>query len=127
MKRTAFALTFAVALFVPSLPAAQDQVEHAPTVAQCQADQRLWLSRLENDSYQLPTYGVIDGWRHEMFECVKVDPRNQQTYYNTMSEATTAQLVRLRKFLDRRNLFAEFLQEDAAGKRKGSPCKRSEV
>jgi len=32
-----------------SVPAIGQEVEHAPTVAQCQADQRLWRAKLEGD------------------------------------------------------------------------------
>jgi len=42
VKRTLLAVAILIAV-----PAIGQEVEHAPTVAQCQADQRLWLSKLE--------------------------------------------------------------------------------
>jgi hypothetical protein len=93
------------------------QVEHAPTVAQCQADQRLWMSRTEGPSSQLPEYNVIVKWTAEMGDCAKVDPDNSFKYYNTEAELTAEQQIRLAHFLDRRNLWQQFIAEDAAGKR----------
>jgi hypothetical protein len=48
------------------------QVEHSPTVAQCQADQRLWLSDLEEPHNSLPVYAVLGQWNVEMSVCEKV-------------------------------------------------------
>ena len=94
------------------------QVEHAPTVAQCQADQRLWISKIEEgDSPRLPAFTVLTQWSHEMIECGKVDPNNEQRYYNTGSEIDEVESNRLLGFLDRHGLYQKFLEEDAAGKR----------
>ena len=46
------------------------QVKHAPTVEECRADQKLLLSKLEQNP--IPTgvadvsYGELQGWQHEM-------------------------------------------------------------
>ena len=94
------------------------QVEHAPTVSQCRADQRMWSSRLEESSpEQLPRWAVLSEWRSEMGDCEKVDPSNHWTYYNASSEVLAAQGTRMMDFLGRHDLYGKFLQEDAAGKR----------
>ena|SRR6266436_4236917 len=96
------------------------QVEHAPTVAQCQADQRLWLSKIESDptnQLTLPTYSVLHKWEGEMRDCEDVDPDNKLRYYNTAEEISSAETTRLLDFLTRHQLWDKFLEEDEAGKR----------
>jgi hypothetical protein len=97
------------------------QVEHAPTVAQCQADQRLWLAKIEADANGdkggLPAIYVIRAWALEMTQCKDVDPSNRFKYYNTESEISTEEMLRLRHFIDRHDLLAKFIEEDSAGKR----------
>jgi hypothetical protein len=94
------------------------QVEHAPTVAQCQSDQRLWMSKLEGDNPSaLPEYSVLGKWGHEMRDCQEVDPDNKLTYYNTQEEVNDAQYMRMMHFIVRHDMWQKFLDEDAAGKR----------
>jgi hypothetical protein len=95
------------------------QVDHAPTVAQCQADQRLWLSKIEADTGRapLPEYSVIGKWEAEMSDCMDIDPENRVKYYNTSGEIVVEQKGRLRDYMARHQLWADFLDEDAAGKR----------
>ena len=45
------------------------EVQHAPTVEQCRADQRLWLHDLEEVSLQ-PDYFTISNWSSEMDQCI---------------------------------------------------------
>jgi hypothetical protein len=94
-------------------------VEHAPTVEQCQADQRLWLSQIEADHGHgpLPAYRVIDKWWREMDDCMSVDPQNKVRYYNTESETVVVQKARMEDFLERYQMWDKFLDEDAAGQR----------
>ena len=101
-----------------SLTVGQD-VQHAPTVAQCQADQRLWLSQMESDHGQgsLPAYPVVDKWKWEMDDCMSVDPENKVRYYNTESEVWVVQTARTADFLKRHQMWETFFEEDAAGKR----------
>jgi hypothetical protein len=100
MKRLILALILTASLV--------GQVEHAPTVAQCQADQRLWISRIEEgDSPRLPVFTVLTQWSHEMMECEKVDPNNEQRYYNTGSEIDEVESNRLLGFLNRHDLYHE--------------------
>jgi hypothetical protein len=65
------------------------QVEHAPTIAQCQADQRLWLAEIEDNPQKLPEMSVIVKWNGEMQDCEKVDPNNRIRYYNTSGEISS--------------------------------------
>src|ERR1700733_5260164 len=100
------------------LAAVGQDVEPAPTVAQCQADQRLWLSKLqESDSLRFPTFNVLPRWGFEMGDCEKVDPDNESKYYNIGAETHALQATRLLNFIDRHGLREKFLAEDAAGKR----------
>jgi hypothetical protein len=91
--------------------------QHAPTVAQCQADQRLWLSDLEEPHNSLPVYAVLGQWNVEMSVCETVDPDNFWKYYNTRGEISSERVIRLVDFLDRHNLTDQFKAEGAAGKR----------
>jgi arylsulfatase A-like enzyme len=109
-------------ILMASLTLGQDanqNVQHAPTVAQCQADQRLWLSKIESDPNQstLPPYSVLNKWRGEMLDCADVDPDNKMRYYSTGGEFVDAGMKRLMDFLTRHQLWDKFLEEDAAGKR----------
>jgi hypothetical protein len=108
--------------FVVVLAGLAAQVEHAPTVAQCQADQRLWLTRVEGgvvdrNRQTLPDYKGLEKWDREMSDCEKVDSDNQWRYYNTRAEIAGEEIVRLTNFLDRHQLLGKFREEDAAGKR----------
>jgi hypothetical protein len=113
-----FILILAVVVLVASLSVGQD-VQHAPTVAQCQADQRLWFSKLEAlpADTNLPSYTTLSLWAIEMTDCQKVDPKNQWLYYNVYGEVSDEQASRMVRFLGRQNLWSKFLAEDAAGKR----------
>jgi len=94
-------------------------VEHAPTVAQCQADQRVWLTRLEDtdNASALPNFDVLTKWNSEMSDCQTVDPDRQFKYYNTGVEIRINQGLRLANFVARHGLWDKFVAEDAAGKR----------
>jgi hypothetical protein len=74
---------FVLALFVlaASVVMGSGQVEHAPTVAQCQADQRLWLSQIEGGASML-TYDGLSNMADEMNACAEVDPDNEKRYRN---------------------------------------------
>jgi len=99
------------------------QVEHAPTVAQCQADQRLWFSRVESSVGTFESgdtlserYGTLSQWRSEMTDCMEVDPENRVKYYNTAGEIFVVTKRRLTDFIERHGLWDKFIEEDAAGK-----------
>jgi hypothetical protein len=114
--KTPIILAALVLLFcVPSSP---QQVEHAPTVAQCQADQRLWLSKLEADhGLDDVTYPTLIAWGVEMGQCDAVDNPNHHKYYVTNSEIIAAESRRELGFIYRHGLYQQFIAEDAAGKR----------
>jgi hypothetical protein len=114
-KRFVFVMLFVGFLLVQK--AQVQEVEHAPTVAQCQADQRLWLARLEDTADTLPPYATISSWAKEMEECDSVDPDNQRRYYNVRGEIAAVILTRLEDFLNRQGLWSKFIEENTAGKR----------
>jgi hypothetical protein len=64
------------------------EVQHAPTVEQCRADQRLWLSKLEGPDGTNVTFRELRGWILEMFDCERVDPEFRVRYYNTRGPST---------------------------------------
>ena len=92
------------------------QVEHAPTVAQCQADQRLWRSQLDKDASSLK-YVALRKMAEEMIACDTVDLPNHQDYYDTATVASMNIALRTSAFIQRHQLWNDFLEEDAAGKR----------
>jgi hypothetical protein len=92
------------------------QVEHAPTVAQCQADQRLWLPKIETSDSTL-SFDALANMGSEMVACHDVDPPNARDYYNASCSATAAMATRMSNFIRRHQLWAQLEAEDAAGKR----------
>jgi hypothetical protein len=107
-----------VASFASGQPA--QKVEHAPTVEQCQADRAYWSSKLaqpvgkEADDVM---YMTLLGWDAEMDKCQVVDPPNRWQYFNVGEEALAAMAIRQRDFINRHDMWQQFLDEDAAGKR----------
>ena len=79
-------------LVIPYQAIHAQEVQHAPTVEQCRADQRLSLSKLEqhnNAGTANVSYDELQAWKAEMLDCTKVDPEFDRKYYNTYGEATT--------------------------------------
>jgi hypothetical protein len=107
-------VSFFVALSFTVSPA-KDEIKHASTVAQCQADQKLWLAeRDRNDS--LP-FDALHKRFDEMVDCHNVDPANDHQYYNTASSEAMSMFKRMSQFIQRHKMWDEFQAEDAAGKR----------
>ena len=106
------------ALVIPAQLIHAQEVKHAPpTVAQCQADQRLWIDKLERPNLGVDvSYPELNGWTTEMLNCEPVDPANRMLYYNTASESRANQAMRLENYLLRHNLYSQFVIEDAQGK-----------
>jgi hypothetical protein len=101
------------------------EVKHAPTVEQCRADQKLWLSKLElaNDDLKHVSYNELIGWQDEMNKCAIVDPENGHQYRYTTSEILYKIATRLADFVQRNNLWGQFQAEDDQGCRGPEPCK----
>jgi|SRR5215469_899427 len=95
---------------------AQEVNDAAPTVEQCRADQELWLSKLDAESILLIDFRELNDWSREMRQCMRVDQKFEDRYYNTVAEANFAKARRFANFLDRHNLYEQFLAEDAQGK-----------
>jgi hypothetical protein len=92
------------------------EVKHAPTVEQCRADQRLWMSQIE-EKHARPRFIDLDYWLLEMNDCTKVDRAFEAHYHNTETEIVAEQSSRYFDFLERHNLHAQFMAEDAQGQR----------
>ena len=107
-------LALAFIIFTTSLTG---QVEHAPTVAQCQAVQRLWRSQIEGDAKTTLTFDKLTDMSGEMEACYKVDPPNATKYQDTEAEDMVIQATRMSSFIQRHHMWSQFLAEDAAGKR----------
>ena len=103
-------------VFILTVSLAGQEVKPALTVAQCQADQRLWLDEAETSHTHLK-FVNMDGWLMELHACERVDPDNRSTYHNTESEVIAEQALRMENFIQRHRLWNKFIAEDEAGKR----------
>lgn len=105
------------------LTAVGQDVEHAPTVAQCQADQRLWDSKLSAPAEDWAhsandiSSKTLNIWLKEMNACVVVDPNTRHEYVGTENYIQLVRGDRQGDFLRRHNLTDKFYEEDAAGER----------
>ena len=103
-------------------------MQHAPTVEQCRADQKLWFSRISDDAKAEEAEGLREPVAHsisfqqltfltlEMHDCARIDPEFKKEYYQTSGDAAVTADNRLVHFLYRHNLNQQFLAEDAQGK-----------
>jgi hypothetical protein len=115
MKKLWLLLFFVSASFNPL---AAQQVEHAPSIEQCRADMRLWLSEVEDENQRLRlSYLELSNRADEMSQCRSVDPEFYFKYYNTSAENAHTRLVRFIHFLDRHGLIKQFLAADEQGQR----------
>jgi hypothetical protein len=93
--------------------------DHAPTVEQCRADERLWSTQL------IENPGIIKSLRHdqlndrmlEMANCAAVDRDRESVYAETAARFNMKLMVRLFDFIKRHKLLDQFMAEDAAGQR----------
>jgi hypothetical protein len=110
-------LTIVILLFTAITTTAHPQeVKHAPTVAQCQADGRLWLSKLDDEnSKSSVSYNTLVDWGAEMKDCTKVDPTQHQLYYDVEDDVLATILDRYLNFIKRHQLYEQFVGEDEAG------------
>jgi hypothetical protein len=109
--------SFIILAILFAAPAFTQEVQHAPTVAQCQADERLWSSKLEASELNDVTFKTLIDWQHEMNQCRAVDRQHYSDYYGTEAEAQAVAAAREFNFIRRHDLLDQFLAEDAAGKR----------
>lgn len=104
---------------MPSLPSLFAQ-DHAPTVDQCRADQRLWSSGDANafkDATSRLSLRALKQRSDEMGDCFAVDSERSHQYFSLVAAYATELSGRYKDFIDRHNLMAQFLAEDATGKR----------
>jgi hypothetical protein len=112
--KTTVRLSAALLLFLAVSPA-QD---HAPTVDQCRADQRLWSSQLDTpEEVNALSFRKLNKRSEEMAACSTVDEEHPTSYSLTGARLTLQKESRLFDFVTRHKLFDQFLAEDAAGKR----------
>jgi hypothetical protein len=98
--------------------AAPQQVEHAPTVARCQADQAVWLAKLEAEhGVDDVKFKTLTAWQSEMKDCKEADPSNINKYINVMTEAEAEMSRRALDFIDRHGLSGQFIVKDTNGTR----------
>jgi len=118
---------FLILLTVGNWVAAQGQTEHAPTIEQCRADQRLWRSQQddffakENGGNEAAangtdvgrvTFDTLNTRAREMNDCVSVDPQNTEKYRDVRNDFEFMQHNRLVSFLKRHDLWRQFIEED---------------
>jgi hypothetical protein len=96
----------------------EQTIEHAPTTEQCHADQKVWLSEVDDQSaIDRESFHTLDQRVAEMSQCEQVDSRNKAQYYITAAATRSEQSSRMANYLNRHNLFEQFIAEDTAGKR----------
>jgi hypothetical protein len=122
-------------LILATAPAFAQQIEHAPTAAQCQADVAVWYSPEASTEYQkAQTAWTTDhkpnrtpggkmkvmeaiARMDEMFDCQLVDPQKEDLYYRAGNFYYGIYADRAINFISRHQLWPEFRKEDAAGLR----------
>jgi len=92
------------------------EVKHAPTGAQCQADRRLWIAEVSNSASDLD-YHTLTARELVMGDCISVDPDNNPLYMSLGYQLIALQDIRLRHFVERHGLYDQFIKEDKEGKR----------
>jgi len=106
-----------IVLLFASLAVAQE-VKHAPTIEQCQADANLWSVQSLEETDRLSVLTLEARWK-EMYDCKRLDSsRDQRSVYEmVMHNSISDQEVRMVHFLERHHEWDQFVVEDAAGKR----------
>jgi len=103
------------------------QMHHAPTAAQCQADETVWhrtLSQVDMEdqgSLKGVSYDTLGEVLVEMNECGEVDPARGGAYFSVLAGALDARLLRVMDFVNRHHLGEQFKKEDLAGIRGDKP------
>jgi hypothetical protein len=115
-------IAFALCAFLLSLVISSQSQDHAPTVEQCRADQRLWLSVMHDehafkDAVSQLSVETLKERSREMRDCFAVDSENARDYFDLVTGYGTELSGRYKNFIERHHLMTQFLAEDAAGKR----------
>jgi hypothetical protein len=97
-------------------PLAAQEVKHAPSIAQCRADQRLWSAEAQGRQFNLISYMELVARADQMGQCSTVDPEFAFKYFDNLTAYSTESERRLQDFVMRHGLFAQFKAEDAHGK-----------
>ena len=114
-------LAVAILVAVPVL----GQEAKKPTVAQCQADQAVWLLKLNegaassgwaNSAKDKSSKTLLD-WAEEMLSCQALDPKNLDHYLEATKLVFVIIGARQADFLARHSLAKQFFEEDDAGAR----------
>jgi hypothetical protein len=92
------------------------EVKHAPTVAQCQADMKLWRAQSKDERTALP-YAELYNRKTEMLDCSDIDETLESGYLKVAQNYIFEMGARTEHFIQRHDLIGEFIQEDKAGKR----------
>jgi hypothetical protein len=113
----------------------QQEPKHAPTIAQCQADVKLWYNTADATEYTKAQDALNDDNTPnrtayatlpisevrlrmlEMTDCARVDDANFRNYHEAHEFYYGIFNDRLFRFMQRHNLFPQFATEDAEGKR----------
>jgi hypothetical protein len=99
------------------------EVEHAPTVAQCRADEALWgkqtADALQSGATPFAKYSfvVLQKMANEMGDCEAVDPSKRPDHSESQAIIQDYMALRQANFLSRHKLIQQFLDEDTAGNR----------
>ena len=122
-------------LILATAPAFAQQVEHAPTAAQCQADVAVWYSAEMSTEYlNAQTAWITDrkpnktpagkmkvseaiARMNEMFDCRLVDEEKSDLYQRAGNFYYGIYADRAIDFIGRHHLWPEFRKEDAEGLR----------
>lgn len=116
--------TILITILILATAPAFAQVQHAPTLDICRADQAVWVENTK-EKHSL-SYDELSNRIQEMTDCSKVDPEivgNMDSHFRSdrydMIRASyeNEERYRLEVFLSRHNLGQQFLVEDAAGAR----------
>jgi hypothetical protein len=93
--------------------------DHAPTVQQCEADQRLWWEQLDTQPEEISklSFRKLNQRSGEMADCAVIDEEHINAYNRTSVLLLIQQSSRLANFVVRHNLMSQFLAEDKVGKR----------
>ena len=105
--------------------------DHAPTVQQCTADSRLWMSQMteynnaeaarltqgrpNKTEIMMSSFRLLAARARELVQCQAVDPDRQNYYDQVNTQILDAVHNRYVMFVERHHLTAEMIKEDDDG------------